>query len=142
MLRPSLGGAVIFFSLQHFNAPALDYCPACKPKVWGIQFWGIFQVETLFKNVWPLLYKSANIDLRSTNNLIFIILRLWWMQPEISSSSILPNSLLGFSRPSLFSDHSEISLQNLWNRSGIATVLSYLFNLYANPGCRWYLVSR
>ena len=29
----ALGGAVILFSLQNFIAPALDYCPACKPKV-------------------------------------------------------------------------------------------------------------
>ena len=32
MLRHALG-AVILFSLQHFIAPALDYCPACKPEV-------------------------------------------------------------------------------------------------------------
>ena len=36
MLRHSLGGAVIFISLQHFILPYLIYCPAFKPEVRGI----------------------------------------------------------------------------------------------------------
>ena len=43
---------------------------ACKEriivKVVFNQFWGIFRVEILFQNLWPLLYKSAELDLRST----------------------------------------------------------------------------
>ena len=87
MLRHSLGGAVIFISLQHFILPCLTYCPACKPEVRGIairavsqagqkkvllrnnQFGGIFQVKTLFQKLWPLLYKRAKLDLRLTKNM-------------------------------------------------------------------------
>ena len=36
MLHHALEGAVILFYFQHFIAPALDYCPACKPKAQGI----------------------------------------------------------------------------------------------------------
>ena len=36
MLHHSLVGAVIFFSLQHFIALPLDYCPTCKAEVRGI----------------------------------------------------------------------------------------------------------
>ena len=35
-----------------------------------IQFWGIFQAETLFQKLWPLLYKRAELELRSTNHSI------------------------------------------------------------------------
>ena len=31
------------------------------------QFWEFFQVETLFQKMWPLMYKRAELDLRSTN---------------------------------------------------------------------------
>ena len=34
--------------------------------VGNIQFWGIFQVETLFQKLWVLLYKRAELDLRLT----------------------------------------------------------------------------
>ena len=32
----------------------------------NIQFWEIFRVKTLFQKLWPLLYKRAKLDLRST----------------------------------------------------------------------------
>ena len=66
MLRQSLGGAVIFISLQHF------FCPACKPEVQGIairavgqvglhnKFLGIFQVETLFQKCGPYCIRRPN----------------------------------------------------------------------------------
>ena len=44
MLRPSLGEAVIFISLQHFILPYLTYCPACKPEVPGIAIRAVSQV--------------------------------------------------------------------------------------------------
>ena len=44
MLRPSLGGAVICISLQHFILPYLTYCPACKPEVQGIAIRAVSQV--------------------------------------------------------------------------------------------------
>ena len=34
----------------------------------NFQFWGIFQGKTLFSKLWPLLYKRAKSDLRSTNS--------------------------------------------------------------------------
>ena len=67
MLRHSLGMAVIFISLQHFIAPFLDLM-SCSPSRQRIknQFWGIFQVETLFQKLWTLLYKKAELDSRLT----------------------------------------------------------------------------
>ena len=44
MLRHSLGGAVIFNSLQHFILSYLTYCPACKSKVQGIAIRAVSQV--------------------------------------------------------------------------------------------------
>ena len=38
--------------------------------VGNIQFWGSFQVETLFQKFPPLLFKRAKLDLRSTNTYI------------------------------------------------------------------------
>ena len=43
----------------------------------NIQFWGIFQVKTLFQKLWPLLYKRIELDLRSTKflndlNVVFV----------------------------------------------------------------------
>ena len=38
----------------------------------NIQFWGIFRDETLFQKLWPLLYKRAELDLRSTKMFITI----------------------------------------------------------------------
>ena len=32
----------------------------------NIQFWGMFRVKRLFQKLWPLLYKRAKLDLRST----------------------------------------------------------------------------
>ena len=43
MLRPSLGGAVIFISLQYFILPHFTYFPACKPEVQGIAIWAVSQ---------------------------------------------------------------------------------------------------
>ena len=36
----------------------------------NFQFWGIFQVETLFQKLWLSLYKRAELDLRSTKLLL------------------------------------------------------------------------
>ena len=41
----------------------------------NIQFWGIFQVIRLFQILWPLLYKRAKLDLRSTNQ-VFLVMTL------------------------------------------------------------------
>ena len=35
-----------------------------------IQFSEIFLVETLYQKLWPLLYKRAELDLRSTNSFL------------------------------------------------------------------------
>ena len=41
----------------------------------NIQFWEIFQVETLFQKLWPLLYKGAQLDLRSTKCFVWLTVR-------------------------------------------------------------------
>ena len=44
MVHHSLGGAVIFISLQPFILPYLTYCPACKPKARGFAIRAVRQV--------------------------------------------------------------------------------------------------
>ena len=67
LLRHSLGGAVIFISLEHFILSYLTYWPVCNPEVRGItvravSFWG----KALVNKLWPVLYKRAELDLRLT----------------------------------------------------------------------------
>ena len=96
MLRNALEGTVILISLQHLIALALDYCPACKPEVWGIVIrvvknntstaWnllvllesdiirlvgkylvlGNFSGQNTFSKIVSLIVQEAKLDLRST----------------------------------------------------------------------------
>ena len=71
MLRHTLGGAVILFSLQQFIAPALDYqwiqSDLSQTYFLLLFSWtySVLQVKTLFQKLWPLMYKRAEWDLRS-----------------------------------------------------------------------------
>ena len=57
----------------------------------NIQFRGIFWVKTLFQKLWPLLYKRAELDLRSTNGFKFYF-RVW---PKQLFISVIPNHCIG-----------------------------------------------
>ena len=96
MLSHSLGGAVIFISLQQFIFPYLTYCHACKPEVRGIAIWAVSLVrqnkvllrnknyfpktkinltclggKALVNKLWLLLFTRAELDLRLTN--VFLV---------------------------------------------------------------------
>ena len=54
---------------MYFFAAALDLMPCLQAhgtRDGNNQFWGIFQVETLFQKLWTLLYKKAELDSRLT----------------------------------------------------------------------------
>ena len=72
MLCHSLGGSVIFISLQHFILPYLTYYPACKPKEQGIAIRAVSQVgqnKVLLRNKnycpntneWQVLLESLQV---------------------------------------------------------------------------------
>ena len=48
-----------------FCQPKANSARSCN--ILFVQFGGIFKVKTLFQKLWFLLYKRAELDLRSTN---------------------------------------------------------------------------
>ena len=70
MLLCSLGGAIIFLSLQPFVAPALDLMP-CLPSRQRREAIGNKGTKSNFNYLWHLMDKRAKSDLRLTKSFKF-----------------------------------------------------------------------
>ena len=65
MLRNTLGGAVIFISLQHFIFPTLDLMlclPSRQRRAAIIRFGGFFRSKHFFRNCGPCCLRSSTIS--------------------------------------------------------------------------------